>query len=227
MTEAEWLGCDDPDRMLQFLQGKASERKLRLFACACVRRVWGLLAEERSRKGVEVSERYADGLAGAGELLEAAISARKVDDAAAKAVWPAATLQESLWWAGRAGRAAVEAAERAAAQAAARVGLDTVVPAMEAAGAKQRRYQCGLLRDLFGSPFRPVTVEEAWLAWGGGAARNMARAIYDERAFDRLPILGDALEDAGCTSEELLSHCRQPGEHVRGCWAVDLLLGKG
>jgi hypothetical protein len=55
----------------------------------------------------------------------------------------------------------------------------------------------------------------------------MAQAIYNERGFDRLPILGDALEDAGCTDRDILDHCRGPGPHVRGCWAVDLLLGKG
>jgi hypothetical protein len=63
--------------------------------------------------------------------------------------------------------------------------------------------------------------------WNDGTIAKLAEAIYEEWAFDRLPILADALEEAGCTSEELLTHCRAGGEHVRGCWAVDLLLGKG
>jgi hypothetical protein len=82
------------------------------------------------------------------------------------------------------------------------------------------------LIDLFGNPFRPVSVAPLWLAWNDGTVVKIAQAIYDERAFDRLPILADALEDAGCTDRAILAHCRQPGEHVRGCWVVDLILGK-
>jgi hypothetical protein len=83
--------------------------------------------------------------------------------------------------------------------------------------------QVTLLRDIFGNPFRPITIEAAWQTANVVA---LAQAIYDERAFDRMPILGDALEDAGCTNANMLMHCRQPGEHVRGCWVVDLVLGK-
>jgi hypothetical protein len=83
--------------------------------------------------------------------------------------------------------------------------------------------QCGLLRDIFGNPFRPVAVDPAWRT---SNVTVLAQAIYDDRAFDRLPILADALEDAGCDNADILNHCRQPGEHVRGCWVVDLLLGK-
>jgi hypothetical protein len=72
-----------------------------------------------------------------------------------------------------------------------------------------------------------VPVDPGWLAWDGGAVRNLAQGIYQERAFDRLPVLGDALEEAGCDSTDMLLHCRQPGEHVGGCWLIDLLLGKG
>ncbi len=82
-----------------------------------------------------------------------------------------------------------------------------------------------LVRDVFGGPFRPCAVDSRWLEWDGGTVRNMARSIYDERAFDRLPVLADALEDAGCAEEEMLAHLRGGGPHVRGCWAVDLLLG--
>src|SRR5262249_32691175 len=83
-----------------------------------------------------------------------------------------------------------------------------------------------LLRDLFGNPFRSIHIAPAWLAWNDGTVRRIAQAIYDERAFDRMPVLADALEDAGCTERAILAHCRQPGEHVRGCWVVDLILGK-
>jgi hypothetical protein len=83
-----------------------------------------------------------------------------------------------------------------------------------------------ILRHLFGNPFRPVFLNPAWLIWNDGTVQKLAQAIYDERAFDRMPILADALEDAGCTNQDILDHCRSGGEHVRGCWVVDLLLGK-
>jgi hypothetical protein len=82
------------------------------------------------------------------------------------------------------------------------------------------------LRDIIGDPARPVCINPYWLSWDRGTAVNLAHAIYDERAFDRLPILADALEEAGCADQDILGHCRAQGEHVRGCWAVDLLLGK-
>jgi hypothetical protein len=80
-----------------------------------------------------------------------------------------------------------------------------------------------LLRDIFGNPFRPVEADPAWLTSDVVA---LARGIYEEKAFDRMPILADALQDAGCNNDDVLAHCREPGEHVRGCWVVDLVLGK-
>lgn len=91
-----------------------------------------------------------------------------------------------------------------------------------AAFVKERSYQCRHLRDVI--YFRSVTINSAWLAWNEGTVRKVAQAIYDERAFDRMPILADALEEAGCTNTDILAHCRQPGEHVRGCWVVDIIL---
>ena len=82
---------------------------------------------------------------------------------------------------------------------------------------------CSLIRDVFGNPFRPVTVDPRWLT---SDVLALARSLYDERAFDRMPILADALQDAGCTDEKVLAHCRGEGPHCRGCWVVDLLLGK-
>ena len=80
-----------------------------------------------------------------------------------------------------------------------------------------------LLHELFGNPFRRVTLDPRWLT---SNVRDLARTIYEERAFDRLPILADALMDAGCDNEQVLSHCRDGKEHVRGCWVIDLILGK-
>jgi hypothetical protein len=85
---------------------------------------------------------------------------------------------------------------------------------------------CNVLRDIFGNPFHPISLDPGWTVWNNGLIRKMAGDIYNERRFGDLPILADALEDAGCTEPNILSHCRGPGPHVRGCWVVDLLLGK-
>jgi hypothetical protein len=86
--------------------------------------------------------------------------------------------------------------------------------------------QVKLIRDVYGNPFRRVTADAIWLAWNEGTVMKLAQAIYEENAFDRMPILADALEDAGCDNVDILEHCRGPGPHVRGCWVLDLLLGK-
>src|SRR5262249_35659739 len=83
-----------------------------------------------------------------------------------------------------------------------------------------------LCDELFGNPFRPVHVNPSWLAWNGGMVSSMAKAVYEEQRFDELPIMADALEDAGCDNADILAHCRGGSEHARGCWVVDLLLGK-
>ena len=83
---------------------------------------------------------------------------------------------------------------------------------------------CKLIRDIFGNPFRPVTLDPRWQS---STVLDLARTIYDERAFERLPILADALMDSGCDSDEVINHCRSEGPHVRGCWVVDLILAKG
>ena len=91
----------------------------------------------------------------------------------------------------------------------------------------KRKRKASIIRDLFGPfPFRAVTLNRGWPAWNDGAVGKMARTIYDERAYDLLPLLADALEDAGCTDKDILGHCRGGGDHVRGCWVVDLVLGK-
>jgi hypothetical protein len=92
---------------------------------------------------------------------------------------------------------------------------------------EQEVAQCGFLREIFGNPFRAVAVDRAWLAWNDGTVAKMAQTIYDEQRHEDLPILADALEDAGCGNGEMLTHCRAGGEHLRGCWVMDLLLGNG
>ena len=94
-------------------------------------------------------------------------------------------------------------------------------------GTAEPAAQCALLRDIFGNPFhRPPAIEPAWLSWNEGRIIKLARAIYNQRDFGRLSDLRDTLKEAGCTDTELLAHSQVPGTHVRGCWLVDLLLGK-
>lgn len=83
-----------------------------------------------------------------------------------------------------------------------------------------------LVREVFGNPFRQVVVDPAWLAWGDRIVERLASEAYETQTFENLPILADALEDAGCTDDQIVEHCRQSGEHVRGCWVIDALLGK-
>jgi hypothetical protein len=257
MTEAEWLACDDPTPMLEFLRGKASDRKLRLLACACCRDTWRFLPDERSRRAVEVGERFADGETTLVELATAraaAEAARTEASAAADNAMRAmnhgdfayyADLRATSLVAGAAVACATESAWGAATSVAENFirtastqcvtnleavwwGWDDPTAAAEQAAVEReaRNALCALIRDIFGNPFRPVPVPPAWLAWNDAAIPRLAHAIYDERAFGRLPVLADALEDAGCTDRAILGHCRGPGPHVRGCWVVDLLLGK-
>jgi hypothetical protein len=213
MTEEEWLACADPLPMLQFLRDTGSSRKLRLFGCGACRRIWHLLTQERSRVCVETAERYADGQAGPFQLREA-------ERNAAKFRWKGGTNEEY-------------SAAAAAAGTAYPPNFDPDVVyasdvAANAAGAadksEERAAQCDLLRDIFGNPFRSVACDPAWLT---DTVAALAKGIYDERAFDRMPILADALQDAGCNEPAILEHCRGAKlAHVRGCWVVDLLLGK-
>jgi hypothetical protein len=210
MTEAEWLACAEPSPMLSFLKGKASDRKLRLFACACYRRMWDRL-HVFTREVVATSERLADGLAGEEDLRVAADGAWD---------WPGHPSPDAGWVASALPH---EAAERSARWAASYLGQLHAPSRWREAAEDEALAQCATLKDLVGNPFRPVAIEPARLT---ESVLALARAIYDARAFDRLPLLADALEEAGCDSQEILDHCRSGGEHVRGCWVVDLLLGK-
>jgi hypothetical protein len=216
VTEDEWLACVDPLPLVDFLRRRASPRKLRLIACACCRLIWDRLTDERSRQGVEVAERFADGLATAAELGTAC-------DAAYDASMAAALISATAW------AAASAAASTSHPDIAARIGGDggaVGMSAYRARGARRLR-QCQVVRDVMGPLlFRRVEIAPAWLAWAGGTVPNLARAIHEERAFERLPVLADALEEAGCTDDLILDHCRSGGEHVGGCWLVDLALGR-
>ena len=86
--------------------------------------------------------------------------------------------------------------------------------------------QCRLVRDIFPNPFLEFAFDPAWLEWNDGTVSELAPAIYDDRHFEDLPVLGDALEEAGCSDPLILDHCRSEAEHVRGCWVVDLMTGR-
>jgi hypothetical protein len=249
MTEDEWLACDDPDRMLEFLRDRRKDRKLRLFACACCRRIWHLLTDARSREAVEVAERFADGRASPAELE----TAHRKGQQATRSLRKQAGQHEGNRGATRAAtRSAtrttpVEAAEEAALAAEAEKAHETRdrwIPGgfqgifgpmgdVFAAWSEERRQQLALLRDLFGNPFRVAVIDPLWLDWNDATIQRLARTIYDERLLpsgvfdpDRVDVLSDALEDAGCADAALLDHLRGPGPHVRGCWVVDALLGE-
>jgi hypothetical protein len=239
MTEQEWLECTNPEYMMPALRGKSSNRKLRLLVVAVCQKVRHLMVGEESRRAVQVAERFAVGKASEEERAEAEASARRALTAAFER-WDADEGAEVPpagvgYWAAKAAAGAVtstayEGAEKAV--SAAGMALAWYEDESLVAGPN---YWGGIelsgpwpqiIHDIFGNPFRPVSVDPSWLSWKDGTIPKLAEAIYQERAFDRLQVLADALEEAGCTEAAILAHCRGPGPHVRGCWPVDLLLGK-
>jgi hypothetical protein len=215
MTEAEWLTATNPTMLCRLLcdqrgqsRSPIGRRKLRLYACACCRRAWHLLDDERSREAVELAERYADGVAPRAEL-------------------------DRMWNGGRSGFLCHGVCEQigpavihAPDTAAFILGLaadGAMKEGFRNAEAVERIAQVALLHDIFGNPFRPVTFSPEWRT---DTAVSLARTMYASRDFGAMPILADALQDAGCDNDDILSHCRGAGPHVRGCWVVDLVLGK-
>jgi hypothetical protein len=220
MTEDEWLRCTNPHRMLAHLPATPYERKLRLLACACCRRfLWKDIGDQRVRAAVEASERCADGLATKAQMF----AARRVAEwcrAPGGATRPELAAQFAAWGRPREGLRYLLIAG---------LGAGNTYNAWTGTDLSPRRGShaiavCGLLRDIIGNPFRPVTFDPSWRT---PEALALARAVYDERRFEDLPVLADALEEAGCADRDILGHCRGKGEHARGCWVVDLVLDKG
>lgn len=219
MTEAEWLACEDSTALLDSLPTGVSDRQFRLFACACVRRVWHLLADERSQRAVETAERYADGLADRQQLIAAKDEAR---EAKRQSRWP--KCPDTIYRAASAAQDATRDSGRSAAHNC----------VWEASRAKCERdtnrcdeseliHQAILLRDIVSNPFRPVAIDPSSRSL---SVVGLAQTIYDDRAFNRMPDLGEALNRVGCREELILDHCRQTDSHVLGCWVIDLILGK-
>lgn len=233
MTEAQWLACADPMPMLEFLRGKASARKLRLFACACCRSAHYPVKPPRAELtlAIDAAERFADDRSALKELWAAGSWTRSTtprredpfcDDPyflalrASGNVGALPTIGQILddWQKALAHLLTSESVRP----------LEVANQARAPAGdpAAEHATQANLLRDVL-NPFRSVRLEPGWLTLN---VVELARTVYEERAFERLPILADALMDAGCADDQLLDHLRSPGPHVRGCWALDLILDK-
>jgi len=193
MTEQEWVACTDPTPMLEFLRGKASDRKLLLFAVTCCY----LGGRKTLVPNFEAVVRFADGHCNLNEVRN--------------------------YWAPGFSSAYVSWPEQPFAWASSFVREYTIP---DEGGVDRRPKGDKLppfLHDIFGNPFRPIAIDPRWLT---STVVDLAAVIYQEKAFDRMPNLVDALMDAGCDNDEIIDHCRSGGLHVRGCWLVDLLLGK-
>ncbi len=224
MTEAEWLASNDPQAILESLQTTATDRKLWLFACGSCRQHAILLADTRCRDAVEVGERYADGKATSEELAEASEEAYcRRSDLSDGSVSEAIAIAAAF--------AVVDPALRDP-----NLGIMTTVEAVQHTSNDlikiaeysdsvevERAARCHLLRDIFGNPFHPVALDPSWST---PSVVNLAESIYEHRAFDCMPLLAGALEEVGCRDTGILAHCRWSWPHVRGCWVLDLILGK-
>jgi|GEM_PF-544986 len=185
-----------------FLIGRITSRQIGLFLVACARRVWKSLDNVVFRKAVETTERYLLQEVPQSEMEEAWQSIQGISAPGAGGIYWLTNGQGSFdtqnGWEG-----ADEFAKLA------------TNPTREAAA------QMEVLRDIFGDPFRPVIPDPKWFT---STVVTLARGIYEEQAFDRMPILADAIQDAGCENARVLDHCRQVQKHVRGCWVVDMIL---
>ena len=213
MTEEEWLAGTSVYSLLFAASQFSSERKTRLFVSGFAR--WHLRENNHPDffRGIEILEHAADGAASLASIESAfqSFGSGNVRDYEARGfggemMYLAQLLQFSLPRPRRPSRY---------------VGMIGDYEPEGILGLPQSGL--AILRDIFGNPFRPTTLNPSWLT---STVVSLAQGIYDERAFDRMPILADALQDAGCDSEEILNHCRQLGEHIRGCWLIDLLTGR-
>jgi hypothetical protein len=231
MTEVEWLTCDDPRPMLAFVPGGAVERKLRLFACACCRRIGHLLSGPGIIQVIDVAELYADKQVPAEECRGASQIAFDYYDyyEAVRRQSPGANPNSyiAVAWAANIEQGGGYPIDYAgyAFENACRLG-DTWMEGepLTEPQLQERAQQAALARDIFGNPFRAVTFSPDWHT---DTVLALARQMYGIRDFSGMPILADALQDAGCDKADILTHCRDTSlTHVRGCWVVDLVLGK-
>jgi hypothetical protein len=220
MTESEWLACTDPLSMLHVIQhSRPSERKVRLFNAAICRRFWDYLPEG-SRAILVESELLADGMARESSDGFELCSRANGFVAPFDRKYPTKQFPSKEVRIQRDASAAVCYAVIPNNLFGANSYFTDIDPG-------EKGPQSDIIRDVFGNPFRPLAVDPVWLAWNDGSVVQLAQTIYEQRRFAVMPVLADALEEAGCTNADLLDHSRGPGPHVRGCWLLDLLLGKG
>jgi hypothetical protein len=220
-TEKDWLAAKTVLDLGLYRSASGKRRKWRLFGCACASRTLVYLPDPCFRSAIVSAEKFADG-----ELTWTKIKqVRKEVTSAQKKLNKTGVREEQ----NEAIAAILEALAKEplnalSADEQARYAFAAAArPKWEKGHDREERQQLALAYDIFPNPFRPIATDSAWLT---STVRQLADAIYEERAFDRLPILADALEDAGCSNAEILSHCRGLGPHVLGCWVVDLLLGR-
>jgi hypothetical protein len=221
VTQEEYYACTDPQMLLAFLAdgGKLSERKARLFAVACCRRIGHLFTHTDMHRSVEVAEQAAEGKAKREQLrLAEELAEWAGDDASYRSMQKAA-----------AGWAAAAVAYRHGQGAARGVAyeVERVYVEDEPKRREERAAQCRVLRCIFGDA-RPVLLNA-----DSDLIRRLARSAYEERVLPqgtldpaRLVVLADALEEAGCADADFLAHLRSPVPHVRGCHALDAILGR-
>jgi hypothetical protein len=233
MTEEQWLTCVEPQEMLNFVSGMAGGRKYRLFACACCRRSWNEFVAPLTIRVVMAVEMLADSKGGDATLAKVLEVALRAANAVRREIAQSGYLAHTAGAAAQVTHPDSAVAAQFASQSAALAIADAplavysghrlLTRALPPEYANECVVQADLVRDIFGNPFRSFELKPEWLTLD---VLSLASGMYDSRDFGSMPILADALQDAGCDEEEVLTHCREAREHVRGCWIVDLLLGK-
>jgi hypothetical protein len=219
MTEEEWLAESHPRSMLEFREDVRYARQWQLFLCACARRQWQSLVDVRLRAQVELHESHADSMI-PDSVVENAARVLFEGFGYGEGAGGAASSQELSTLVVH-GTGLTESRFDDALQAA--IGVYDAAAELSGSPNKEYAAQAELIRDIFGNPFRPVSFSPDWRT---STAVALAQQMYDSRDYSAMPILADALQDAGCDNADVLGHCRGPGPHVRGCWVVDLVLGK-
>jgi hypothetical protein len=236
MTEKDWQNSELPVQLSEFLFDYSSSRKLRLWACACGREVIPLFENPRIGRFLTLFEDVAEGVL-LREDQQRSFSELGWETETEKTAgfsWAVAGLKHSQWidmakedeGNFTIGLDFLASAHAYRAVSNAEPEMSTHIPSdlnWRSIYSAAQHKQLVLARDIFGNPFRPIAANPTWLT---STVVALASGIYSDRAFDRMPILADAMEEAGCDSADILLHCRGPGPHVRGCWVVDLLLGK-